>query len=526
MKRREFLKRSAPAVTLPFLMGGVPIRAIGKSSFFEQFVTTGEENNRILVLVQLNGGNDGLNTIIPLDQYSNLFNARSNVLIPEEKVISLIDDTGLHPSMSSVHSLFQEKKIGILQGVGYPNPNFSHFRSTEIMVSASDADEVIKTGWLGRYLDRDYPEYPEGFPNDNTPDPLAITMGAIVSTTCQGPITNMGIAISRNDALYNLNGEDFGEVPDNNYGHELSFIRQTQLQTQLYLQTVSDAASKAQNLSSLYPEAGENTLADQLKIVAQLIAGGLQTSIYVVSLGGFDTHAEQIQMGTGTDTGLHADLLQKLSDAILAFQDDLNLLGHEDRVVGMTFSEFGRRIRSNISYGTDHGTSGPVIVFGTSVNPILQGDNPEIPASLDQEDNLPMQFDFRSVYGSILKDWFCVDEQVISTLLFRDFQYLPVIKTDNVTGLEDEITDASPLGQNYPNPANNFTTIKFRSSGGHLEVSLFDFQGKKIETFINKNIPVGEHELRIDTGSLRNAIYYYQMKHANKVFTKKMVVQR
>ncbi len=527
MKRRAFIRKTSPVIALPYFINGFGINAVANSANLQRLTSANEETDRVLVLVQLNGGNDGLNTLIPIDQYANLSSARSNVLIPENNIIKLTENVGLHPSMTAVKSLYDEQKIGFVQGVGYPNPNLSHFRSTDIMVSASDADQIVDTGWLGRYLDDAFPGYPDGFPNEDNPDPLAITIGSIVSTTCQGPITNMGIAVNNNEAFYNLSGGNIGTTPDNFYGDELNFIRQTQQQTQQYLTTITTAAGKATNLSSLYPEAGENSLADQLKIVAQLIAGGLKTRVYVVSLGGFDTHAEQVQMGTGTTTGIHANLLNQLSTAIHAFQDDLKLLDIENRVVGMTFSEFGRRIKSNLSFGTDHGTSGPVIVFGTNVNPIFHGTNPQIPSFVEQEENLAMQFDFRSVYGSILKDWFNVEEATIQSLLFKSFDFLPIIKTAGVVGLNNNVSERQDLlSQNYPNPASSVTNINYQSNGGHIVLNVIDQQGKIINRIIDHDKIPGNHNVALDVSKIPNGLYLLQMQHLNKTYVKRLWVNK
>ena len=192
-----------------------------------------------------------------------------------------------------------------------------------------------------------------------------------------------------------------------------------------YASRVKTAADRAQNRSALYPAAGQNTLADQLKIVARLIAGGLRTRVYLVNLGGFDLHSNQV-VASDTTTGTHATLLGKLSAAAQSFLDDLELLGADHRVIAMTFSEFGRRVASNASLGTDHGTAVPVFLFGRMVRSGVVGSNPSL---LDlSSGNLKMQFDFRAVYASILSQWFGVDRGVQDTLLLKGFQPLDIIQ--------------------------------------------------------------------------------------------------
>jgi uncharacterized protein (DUF1501 family) len=509
MKRRFFLKTGA-ATAVPFLLGGLPIHAFGRSLRLQALTGAATETDRVLVLVQLNGGNDGLNTVLPLDQYSNLSRARSNILIPDSSALLLEGATGLHPAMTGMHQLFQAQKLALVQGAGYPDPNFSHFRATDIWTSASDSSEYITTGWAGRYLDREYPGYPEGYPSSEHPDPLAITIGSVVSTTCQGPVVNMGLALSDPDAFTQLISGGMDETPNTPYGHELRFIRQTLLQTNQYITVIQAAAAKAQNLSPLYPAEGQNRLADQLRIVAQMIAGGLQTRIYVVNQGGFDTHANQVDSSDKT-AGAHATLLRNVSDAIAAFQDDLRLLGVEDRVVGMTFSEFGRRIAANASNGTDHGAAAPLFVFGSQVNARLFGSNPEIPSSVAPNDNLPMQYDFRSVYSSLLMDWLGVGEETIREILFDDFQHIPLIKTGQPAPPPEALLLLSP----EPNPFLGPLKIRFQTPGGRVQLRLFDAQGRTVALISDREFEAGEFVIDFEGHSLSPGAYYLRIQQGN-----------
>ena len=225
MKRRDFLKRVAPMSLIPFAINGQPIRAYGKlmGAEAEDFV----ETDNVLVLVQLNGGNDGLNTLIPLDQYTNLSTARPDVLIPESKVLPLSGTsvTGLHPAMDKMQGMYKDGKMHILQNVGYPNQNYSHFRSTDIWLTGSDSDEVIESGWLGRYLSEEWPNYPNGFPNEDMEDPLAIQIGSLVSPVCQGLAVNMGFAISNPTNYYQLLTGTYDDTPNTWAGKELDYLR-------------------------------------------------------------------------------------------------------------------------------------------------------------------------------------------------------------------------------------------------------------------------------------------------------------
>ncbi|MBC8145054.1 MAG: hypothetical protein H7X80_05670, partial [bacterium] len=213
MKRRDFLKRTAPAAVLPLMLGGFSVKAFARSPFLDALAKSAVDTDRVLVLVQLMGGNDGLNTVIPLDQYSAYTNARSNIAIAEAQALKLTNATGLHPQMGPMHQMFGQGKLRLVQSVGYPSPNFSHFRSTDIWLTASDSeDETVATGWMGRYLDSEFPGYPTAYPNASMPDPLAIQIGSSLSTVLEGPAANMGMSFSNPASFYNIVKEGSGEA--------------------------------------------------------------------------------------------------------------------------------------------------------------------------------------------------------------------------------------------------------------------------------------------------------------------------
>jgi uncharacterized protein (DUF1501 family) len=530
MKRRDFLKTTTPFTLLPFVLNGMPIRALGNPSVMNSLSGAFTETDHVLVLIQLNGGNDGLNTVIPLDQYSNLSKARSNVMIPVAKVLNLdgTDKTGLHPAMSHLRAMYDNGKVNIVQNVGYPEPNYSHFRSTDIWHTASDSDEVYTTGWIGRYLANEFPNYPAGFPNNDMPDPLALQIGSVVSTVCQGVSVNMGMAINDPTSYYQLVTGNYTDSPDTKAGKELDYVRLVAEQSNSYGQVVKDAAEKATNKSDKYPPARQNRLADQMKIVAQLIAGGLKTRIYVVSLGGFDTHASQVDT-SAPETGAHANLLGMVSEAVDAFQDDCEQLGIADRVLGMTYSEFGRRIASNFSDGTDHGAAAPLFIFGNKVKAGIVGDNPIIPDTVAVNDNLPMQHDFRSVYASVLKDWFCLPDDEVETVMTKSHQHLDLVQSDacmNISTRENMKKTGEAYVMNYPNPFVAFTTIKFESDGGHSLIQIFNSEGRVIETLVDSEMPKGVHEVRVDATSWAPGTYYYRYQQGTFQQTKSMLLAR
>jgi uncharacterized protein (DUF1501 family) len=429
MKRRDFLA-AASASVLPVLLDGFGVKAMARQSALVQSLmnTSAVNGDRALVIIYLNGGNDGLNTVIPVDQLSAYNTLRSNIAIPQNKILALNGNaaTGLHPAMTGLRDLYNDGKLSIIHSVSYPNPDQSHYRSTDIWMTATDSNQNSNSGWAGRYLENQFPGYPVGYPNPQMEDPLAIQIGYLTSTALLGSQQSMGIALSDPNSFYQLvgsgNATSPGDLPCCDAGDLVSFIRKQQSLSVGYASEIKRAADAGKNLATYPDAAAKNSLADQLKIVARLIHGGLKTKIYFVSLNGFDTHSSQVDDSDVT-VGNHATLLGKLSTAIATFQQDLKLQGIEDKVVGMTFSEFGRRANSNNSKGTDHGIAAPMFVFGSNVKHQTIGQNPDLSNLTGTSTNkeIPMQIDFRRVYTDVLNDWFGTAPTTTTNLLFRQF---------------------------------------------------------------------------------------------------------
>ncbi len=499
MKRRDFLKYGSTLSALPLVLKGQPVYAVARNLFLESL--TSFRPDRKLVLVQLNGGNDGLNTFVPLDQYENLRKARSNIIIPQNKLIKFAESIGLHPYFGKIKALSDDEKCLVIQNVGYPHPNLSHFRARDIITGGSASDEVLHSGWMGRMLNELHPDYPVGYPNESYPHPVALTIGSSASQTCQGYGSNLSAVIKNINTVYQSPGEP-GSYPDSPFGKEMDYIAGVMKRTEIYLEGIGEASSRATNLSPHYPESG-NSLADQLKIVARLIAGGLNTQIYVVNLGGWDTHADQTEDGV-PENGRHRTLLSKLSDALFAFQDDLKLLGIEDDVLGFVYSEFGRRIKSNASLGTDHGTAWPAILFGSKVNPTILGSNPVIPDQVEKSDNLPMQFDFRSVYASIFNEWFEADDILVQQVLFDQFEPLPILKPDTTF----EHAESGGKFELYPNPVKDQVMITMEVPDGECTLQLFTSGGHQTRTPTRKVFDAGLHQFSLDLSYLEPGTYF------------------
>lgn len=515
MKRRDFIYTTG-LTTSAVMLGGMKL-AKG-APIFNQFAELAKAEDRKLILIFLNGGNDGLNTVIPLDQYGNLYNARQNILVPENLVLKLRDDIGLNPALSGLKELYDDGKLHVLQSVGYPQPNFSHFRSTDIWNSASDSDKVVTSGWLGRELYTKHPNYPTNYPNPDNLDPLSITYGPYVSATCQGPTLGMGMAITPNSEgkidIYNIKSGGIDTVPATPAGNEIEYIRQIINQTQLYGDTLEGTFAKGEKLmSAKWDKAGSNNkLIGQLQVTAKLIAGGSKTRIFVHTLGGFDTHANQVQQ-EGDVEGNHYELLKMISESVAAFQDEMKLQNLEDNVVGMTFSEFGRRIISNASNGTDHGSAAPLFVFGSRVIPGIQGDNPTISSSVTVQDNLPMQFDFRSVYYSLLQDWFEVEETDLDNIMLGKHQHLDIIKKSPTS----VGSDYSPKDFDvFPNPMNGNGNLKFKAEAGMTFISIYNSRGQEVKKIFEGQTISSKKELSFETNGLTSGSYHIRVQTGNK----------
>lgn len=449
MKRRDFLT-AASTCLLPFTTDGFSLRNGGKLLASLQSVPGATDySDRVLVIIHLNGGNDGLNTVIPLGQLSAYAALRGNVAIPENRILPLARDStiGLHPALTGLRGLHNDGKVSIIHSVGYPDSNQSHYRSTEIWMTAVDAGQTAQTGWVGRYLTARFPGYPDNYPNLQMKDPLAIQIGLQTSPALLGNEQSMGVAINDPNAFYQMIGSPSAISPAGlpccNGGELISFVRQQQKLATGYAAEIKRAAGAGKNLAVYPPSTDKNELAEQLKIVARLIHGGMQTKVYYVKMDGFDTHSGQVDNADPTK-GRHATLLSKLSAAITSFQQDLKLQGIEDKVIGMTFSEFGRRANSNASKGTDHGVAAPLFIFGSNVRHPAIGAVPDLSALSGTGTNkeIPVQIDFRRVYSDIINDWFGTDYTTTNAILYRNFPTISLFSDAVETVASGNWTDA------------------------------------------------------------------------------------
>jgi uncharacterized protein (DUF1501 family) len=534
MERRKFLKSTA-ILSTPLLFNHIPVMASSnlESSSLEILASAAAKCGKILVIVQMNGGNDGLNTVFPRDKWSELSNARKNILINETDVLPLSGNltTGFHPAMKEMQKLYNNGKMMVVQGVSYPNPSYSHFRATDIWFTASDSNKSLESGWLGRALNTIYPGFPENYPNAEMPDPLAIQIGSTLPFSLQGPKINMAYSVPKPEDLINVINATSDPAPNSDYGRELTFLRLMKDQSNDYRDTIQKAYNVPKPLSAAYPLT-KNPLADQLKIVARLINGGLQTPIYIVNHPKtHDTHEDQV-LEIDKKTGKMAENLTILSQAIGAFQEDLKIIGKDDLVTGMTFSEFGRRVKSNDSLGTDHGTAAPVIFFGAALNtgkinvvgtqyPVsgMIGNSPNLPKNATVEDDVPTQFDFRQIYSTVMQDWLCMTEAQTTAVLGGKFKKLPIFKDPNFVGFPDE-----NFFSIYPNPVvNNQINIQFNDFlESNIDIAIYSILGSKV--YANSYFVDGD-TLSFNTGTyLASGTYVIDLLYRELRVSKKLLV--
>jgi len=506
MDRRSFLRNLglvAGAGTVSMALGNIPLRAFSRS-----FMNIQAVNGKVIVLLQLSGGNDGLNTIIPFED-SLYYNARPSLGIRKEDVIKLNNLTGMHPSLQPFKALYDDGMVAVLQNVGYASPDRSHFRATDIWLSASDSNVVIDDGWVGRYLAKVLPDHNP----INSEHPMAIQIGstqsALLECTCQG---TMGISFESPNQFYQLiNGStaDNDPPPDTIAGNQLKYIKEIAALSIRYAQIIKEKADSVENKAT-YPN---TRLARQLAIVAELIAGGLETPVYLTSIGGFDTHANQ--------SGSHANLLTTVAQAIEAFQTDLRLLGIEDRVVLMTFSEFGRRVNQNGSGGTDHGTAAPLFVIGRNVYGGVYGNNPDL-TDLDNSGDIKYRYDFRQLYATLLTQQLGMPIDRMPDVLMKDFETLPLIseKAGNLSG-----PSVFHLEQNYPNPFNPTTTISYYLRIPQaVRIDVFSSAGDKVATLVNAYQETGSYEVQFDGSKYSSGVYFARLDTGATSKTIKMML--
>jgi len=402
MKRREFIESSLFATA-----GTMFVPAFLKD--IEQ-ITKGKNPTqaKVLVIIQFSGGNDGLNTVIPFknDIY---YQERPKLAIPETEVLKLNDEMGVHPSFAGLRNLYNQGELAIINSVGYPNPNRSHFRSMDIWHTASDSDKYLQTGWLGRYLDANCS-------NQNCSEAhQVIEVDDTLNLAVKGQNIK-GIAVQNPQKLYRqVQGKGMqafsGLQTEHSEESNVAYLYKTLAETVSSAEYIYESAKTYQNTAE-YPQ---NRLAKDLKTVASLIAAGLSTRVYYLSVGGFDTHVNQAPT--------QKRLLEGYDQAVSAFIKDLKAQNRWGEVTIMTFSEFGRRVAQNASGGTDHGTANSVFLMGKDLKKAgFYNGSPNL-TDLDKGD-LKFAIDFRRIYADLLEKTLEVNAK---NILGQSFEPLGVV---------------------------------------------------------------------------------------------------
>ena len=543
MKRRQFIKLSSTASAIGLMPFQVNASLKLMNSFFNCDVS-----NRKLVLVELAGGNDGLNTVIPISAFTDYQTLRPNIHIPSSLYLPLnqIDtsltgtnqDIALHPALTGFQNLYAADQLRIIQSVGYPSQNKSHFASKDIYATGNDGsnwNNGSDSGWIGRYMEQAYADLiPANYP-------LGIQIGSQNTNLGFHGIVEHGLALNINgqdsqnfySVLSGLGGTPPENIPNSHYGEELQNIINVDALSNQYSEIISNSFNAGSNsATTTYPD---TNLADQLKTVARLMRGGIQSKIFMVKLGGFDTHNNQNQ-ASGDIQGDHYELMSELSEAIEAFMSDLNSDSLADDVLGITFSEFGRKAQENGSLGTDHGEVAPVFAFGKPVKSGVSGVNVDLSEAVSSNNFQiqSVQYDYRQTFATIMQDFLGSNDAVVDAAFvgnmnsesFTDYKIPDLVKSEFL--VPESCYDGSLSTPNqtlaewsvYPNP---FKTDFFvKSENQHLKTSyeLRNYLGQRVLSgdleFVNGNA-------KIQTNNLQNGLYILTLKNNIESHVQKLI---
>jgi uncharacterized protein (DUF1501 family) len=505
--RRDFLSATGLTGAGSLLLGKLPIRAFQPSPLMAALANG--PNDRILVLIRLDGGNDGLNTII--ERGNNFYyNLRPTIAIQENNMWALSNAYGMPLATNALQPMWENEMMKVLFNVGYPEPNYSHFRSYDIVASASDSDTIVNTGWMGRFLDHEYAAFLEAPPTI----PPALQIGVQSNLVFKADGANMALAVSSPQEFYQIaqtgllyETASLGSTPKD---LELAFVRQTANAAFRYAQTIKDAYGRGKNQVD-YPT--DNYLAEQMAIVARLIKGNLGTRVFMVEIGGFDTHAEQYDA--------HLNLLNQLATAVKAFYEDLAIGGSNlpEKVLGMTFSEFGRTIYENGSLGTDHGWGTPMMLFGGGLGNGFSGSYQDL-SNPDPYTDPDFSIDFRSVYATVMQDWMGNSPELVNFVMGQQHPTMPNLVPAIAPPLGDN-NKCALLGHNPHPSVPGVIEIKFSMlSNGPVRLQLLDKAGHVLRTLLNEVRSIGSHTVNFRPVDwyVGPGEYQYRLQSGGQVF--------
>ena len=439
------------------------------------------------------------------------YNKRPNLGIKASDALPIQYDTYLHPSLVNSQALFKQGLMSMVHGVGYPESNLSHFRSSDIWVTASGADRVWNTGWLGRMFANDYPNYPSNIPDH----PIGIQMGSANLLEFQTEETNMATMLGNTDSLYKIIDENYvtgssDPAPNSYGGEELKYIRAIDESTYEFSGVINDAGDKGKNTFE-YPE---TNIGLQMAVAAKLISGGLTTPVYRLNYSGFDTHANQWND--------HIRLLRELDQAVYAFLKDMGDQGLLEKVLVVTTSEFGRRVKENGSVGTDHGTAGPTLFYGAPLRSNIIGFQPNL-SDLTRGGNIHMQHDYRQIYSTIMQDWFGLSTDTVKNILEDNYDPIAVINEPLSTDEKVNVPSTFKLHPAYPNPFNPAAEIRIElPKQSQVKISVYNIAGRRVMQKELGRHNIGEHSFRIVSNGWASGAYIVQVEALGSVLTQRV----
>ncbi|MDL5514110.1 DUF1501 domain-containing protein [Arenibacter sp. M-2] len=544
--RRSFLQALGIAGSGSMMLGSNYLTASAPSPLTSAIAMA--ETDNILILIRLSGGNDGLSTIIPIEQYDIYANARPNIYLPESKILRLTDEFGVPTYMKSLEPMWGEGQFKAVHGVGYEGQSLSHFTGSDIFANTDLSTTGFSgrdTGWMGRHFEHLYPDYLSDFPGSRPEGPAAIQVGNYGSLVFEGEETNYAFVTNNIDQLeqiaetglqYSVEDSLFDNCM---YSDQIKFLRGVSNVTNEYAGTIHEAYMRGSNQI----EYQDNGFARQLALLARLIKGNLGTKVYMISMGGFDTH--------GNQPLVHERLMTQLSIAVDNFYDDLAFTQQDDKVLSMTFSEFGRRIFENGSNGTDHGKAAPTLFFGSGLNgSAFVGDHPALDEP-NSRGNLEYTMDFRNLYATVLAEWLCVDIPLVEQHIMDGYTYTPVNLGFNCSGVDfpDIVysdgdptppTPTDPIEENpsqelinaivhkpfYPTDSTPHIYLEMPFSA-HVDIQLFNIMGQYLGSVFNEIMFEGSVEINVRerlSTYLASGKYIYRIQVQDQKLSKSIMV--
>ncbi len=482
------------------------------------------ETDNILVVLRLFGGNDGLNTVVPLNQYDLYANYRPTLKHAPSEMWNLSDDYAMPNQMSPLQGLWNDGAMKIVHSVGYKDLTQSHFKGTAVWAGAKE-DNSIETGWMGRYFENKHPEYVFNPPEK----PTAIQLGTLKNTTFDGEETRYNFSVASLSRLESIVNDglayEMKDLPDCLYGDRLKFVRGMYNSTYNYADVISEAYNSSTDYTggNGYAKGGlHDGFSTPFGIVSRLIKGNLGTKVYTLTVSGFDTHS--------TQEALHDNLMKYMSDAISNFYEDLKQAGWADKVLVMVTSEFGRRVAENGSYGTDHGVAAPMLFFGEGLdgNGFI-GEH----GSLEQDKlyngrDLQWHTDFKQAYATVLKEWMGVDEQLVDeVILDKQYESLPLFeeKTLSNSSFKAPVT-AFASSVYYDETLATYIKINNHMTQ-HIVINVYDLNGRKLGAIVNRLLTSGTHKFDVKMllkTDLPRGYYIYTVSTNSQNISRKLMV--